>query len=72
MERVDEALGNFSASCKFRMVSIGVEWAFSGVYGPYNSTDRGLLWEELSGVHGWWEVISMLFAILLNVWVLCS
>ena len=56
MQRVDEALGNFSVSCKFRMVSTGVEWAFSGVYGPHNSADRGLLWEELSGVHGWWEV----------------
>jgi hypothetical protein len=33
MEKIDEALGYFLASCRFRMVSSRMEWAFTGVYG---------------------------------------
>ena len=56
MEKIDEALGLFIASCKFRCVDTGFEWAFTGVYGPNADLDRRLFWEEMSGVGSWWEV----------------
>jgi hypothetical protein len=56
MEKIDEALGLFTASCKFRCVDTGFEWAFTGVYGPNANFDRRLFWEEMSSVGSWWEV----------------
>ncbi len=56
VERVEEAVGTFSISCKFRNVSSSFEWAFSGVYGPNRNAERHLLWEELSGISSWWDV----------------
>ncbi len=56
VERVEEAVGTFSISCKFRNVSSGFEWAFSGVYGPNRNAERRLFWEELSGICSWWDV----------------
>ncbi len=43
MEKIDEAVDDFSASYKFRVVSFGVEWAFSGVYRLHLVSDRWLL-----------------------------
>ena len=34
MEKIEDAVGVFSVSCKFRSVITHQEWAFSGVYGP--------------------------------------
>ena len=56
VEKVEEAVGSFSISCKFREVSSGFEWAFSSVYGPNRREERRLLWEELSGISSWWGV----------------
>ncbi len=39
VEKVEEAVGMFSISWKFRNVSSGFEWAFSGVYGPNRSPE---------------------------------
>jgi endonuclease/exonuclease/phosphatase family metal-dependent hydrolase len=50
VERLEEAVGTLSISCKFQNVSSGFEWAFSGVYGPHRNAERRLLWEELSGI----------------------
>uniref|UniRef100_A0A2N9HE33 Uncharacterized protein n=1 Tax=Fagus sylvatica TaxID=28930 RepID=A0A2N9HE33_FAGSY len=55
VEKVDEAAGYYSLSCKFRNVLDQFEWSFSGVYGPNLDSDRGLLWEELAGLVSWWD-----------------
>ncbi len=34
VENIDEAVGLFSVSCKFRCIEDQHEWAFFGVYGP--------------------------------------
>ena len=40
IERLEEAVGYYSISCKFREVSLGFVWAFSGVYGPTRAVER--------------------------------
>jgi hypothetical protein len=55
VEKVDEAAGYYSLSCKFRNVLDQFEWSFSGVYGPNLDSERGLLWEELAGLVSWWD-----------------
>jgi hypothetical protein len=55
VEKVDEAAGYYSLSCKFRNVLDQFEWSFSGVYGPNLDRERGLLWEELAGLLSWWD-----------------
>jgi hypothetical protein len=56
VQKLDEAVGHFSISCKFRDVANNHEWAFSGVYGPNADTERRLMWDELSGVQTLWNV----------------
>jgi hypothetical protein len=56
MEKINEALGLFMASCKFCCVDTGFEWAFTRVHGPNADNNRSLFWEEMSGVGSWWEV----------------
>ena len=34
VEKIDDAVENYSVSCKFRSVINQTEWVFSGVYGP--------------------------------------
>jgi exonuclease III len=55
VEKIDEAIGLFSVSCKFKCVEEQNEWAFSGVYGPQTDRERRLMWEELSGLASWWS-----------------
>ena len=31
-------------------------WAYTGVYGPNDDSQRGALWEELARVHSRWNV----------------
>ena len=35
VEKVDEAMGRFSISCRFKVVFSTFEWGFTGVYGPH-------------------------------------
>jgi exonuclease III len=56
VEKVEEAIGQYSVSCKFQNVEDQFEWAFSGVYGPNTDSDRHFMWDELSGVCSWWGV----------------
>uniref|UniRef100_A0A2N9GTW6 Reverse transcriptase domain-containing protein n=1 Tax=Fagus sylvatica TaxID=28930 RepID=A0A2N9GTW6_FAGSY len=56
VQRIEEATGTYSISCRFREVASGFEWAFSGVYGPKRTVERSLMWEELASVTAWWEV----------------
>ena len=50
MEKVEEAVGIYSISCKFRNVTDQAVWIFSGVYGPNVDRERRTLWDELAGV----------------------
>ena len=67
VEKLEEAVGHYSVSCKFKNVGDNFEWACTGVYVPNVDRERRLLWEELSSLHSWWNVpwcvlgISMLF-----------
>jgi hypothetical protein len=56
IEKLDEAAGYYSLSCKFRKVIDQFEWSFTGVYGLNLDSKRGFLWEELVGLQSWWEV----------------
>ena len=56
VEKLDQAVGHFSVSCKFQNLVNQSVWTFSGVYGPHVDNERRLMWDELSGVHHWWEV----------------
>ena len=47
--------GQFSLSCRFRIVENGVIWAFTGVYGPFTRFERECLWEEVGAIRGIWE-----------------
>uniref|UniRef100_A0A2N9GX79 Reverse transcriptase domain-containing protein n=1 Tax=Fagus sylvatica TaxID=28930 RepID=A0A2N9GX79_FAGSY len=48
--------GQYTISCRFKNIQDQREWAYSGVYGPNVDANRGILWEELTGVHSWWGV----------------
>ena len=50
-DKMEEAVGRFSVSCKFISVSDQFVWAFIGVYGPNVHRDRRFLWEELCGLN---------------------
>ena len=56
MEKVEEAVGHFSVSCKFKNVGDQFEWAFIGVYGPNLNKRRRLMWEELIGLISWCDL----------------
>ncbi|RVW38808.1 hypothetical protein CK203_074157 [Vitis vinifera] len=54
LELLEWEEGQFSISCKFRIVENGTVWVFTGVYGPFNKKDRECLWDELGAVRGLW------------------
>jgi exonuclease III len=54
VEKLEDAVGNFSVSCKFQCVLTRQEWVFIGVYGPQTNRDKLLMWEELAGLYSWW------------------
>ena len=56
VEKLDDAVGYFSVSCKFRNVEDQKVWMFSGVYEPVIDRDRRLMWDELAGIRSWWDV----------------
>ena len=56
VENLEEAVGHYSVSCKFKNVGDNFEWAFTSVYGPNVDREHRLLWEELLGLHSWWNV----------------
>ena len=53
VEKVEEAVGHFSVSCKFKNVGDQFEWAFTSVYGPNLNRRRRKMWEELTGLINW-------------------
>ena len=56
MEKVEEVVGRFSFSCKFKNVGDQFEWAFTGIYGPNLNKRCRKMWEELRGLISWWGV----------------
>ena len=56
VEKIEDAVGVISVSCKFRSVINHQEWAFSIVYGPQTDRERLVMWDELAGISSWWEV----------------
>ena len=56
VEKVEEVVGHFSVSCKFKNVDDHFEWAFIGVYGPNLNKRHRLMWEELTGLINWWDL----------------
>lgn len=56
VEKVEDYIGRYMVACSFKCVSDGFLWAFASVYGPNLDVDRRLLWDELAGVHSWWEL----------------
>ena len=56
MEKVEEAVGHFSVSCKFKNVGDQFECAFIGVYGPNLNKRLRLMWENLTGLISLWDL----------------
>ena len=56
VEKVEEAVGCFSVSCRFKNVGNQFKWAFTGLYGPNSNKRRRKMWEELTGLISWWDV----------------
>ena len=56
VEKIDEVMGQFYVSCKFKNIEDQFEWAFTSIYGPNSNLDQRLLWEELVGIRSWWSV----------------
>nr|XP_023928304.1 uncharacterized protein LOC112039655 [Quercus suber] len=56
VEKIEEAVGFYSISCRFKNVSDQFEWAFSGIYGPNLNKNRLFMWEELAGLNSWWNL----------------
>ncbi|KAF5471907.1 hypothetical protein F2P56_008670 [Juglans regia] len=56
VEKVEDYIGRYMVACSFKSVLDGFMRAFAGVYGPNVDVDRRLLWDEIAGVHGWWEL----------------
>jgi hypothetical protein len=50
VKKVEDAVGSYSVSCKFKNVSDQKIWMYSGVYRPNVDKERGLMWDELAGI----------------------
>ncbi|KAJ9685002.1 hypothetical protein PVL29_017148 [Vitis rotundifolia] len=55
LDILDWEVGQFSISCRFRVVDNGAIWVFTGVYGPFAKEERESLWEEFGAIRGIWE-----------------
>ena len=56
VENLEEAVGHYLFSCRYKNGGVNFEWAFTSVYGPNVDRERRLLWEEMSGLHSWWNL----------------
>ncbi|KAG6652145.1 hypothetical protein CIPAW_06G163400 [Carya illinoinensis] len=54
--KMEEFVRDYTVACSFEMVEDNFLWAFAGIYGPNVNNSRHLLWEELAGVHNWWDL----------------
>ena len=56
VKMIEEAVGFFSISCRFKNISDQFEWAFTGIYGPNLNKNHQFMWEELAGLNSWWNL----------------
>ena len=56
VEKIEEVMGHFSISCRFKNVNDKFEWAFTVIYGPNLNKNRQFMWEELAGLNSWWNL----------------
>lgn len=56
VNKLEDVVGYYSVSRKFKNIANQKVWMFYGVYGPNVNSERGVLWEELAGIHHWWRV----------------
>lgn len=56
VEKVEEAVGEYSITCKFQNTEDDLNWVYSGVYGPIIDGNIRQLWEELAGLDSWRNV----------------
>ena len=54
LQRVEMEKGTFTISCLFKNVEDGVQWSFTGVYGPCLGRSKERLWEELGALKELW------------------
>ncbi|RVX12167.1 hypothetical protein CK203_010783 [Vitis vinifera] len=47
--------GQFTLSCRFKIVENGVVWVFTRVYGLFTKVERDGMWEEFGAIRGLWE-----------------
>ncbi|KAG6657151.1 hypothetical protein CIPAW_04G070100 [Carya illinoinensis] len=56
MVKLEEFIGENIVACSSRNVDDNYLWAFDGIYGPNIDSSRRMLWEELAGIHRWWNL----------------
>ena len=59
VEKLEDTVGQYSVSCKFKTIMDQREWMFTGVYGPNLDSERQGLWDELAGVKSWGMFLSV-------------
>ena len=55
LDILDWEEGQFTLSCRFKIVENGAFWVFTGVYGPFTKVERDGMWEEFGAIRGLWE-----------------
>ena len=60
-EKVDRAVGLYFVNVLLKGVADDFVWACSGVYGPNEDNQRGVLWEELARMHSRWNTAWCVF-----------
>ena len=56
LEKLEDVVGQFSVSCKFRNIEDNFEWDFSSVYSPIVDREKRLMLEEFAGLYSWWNL----------------
>ena len=47
--------GQFTLSCRFKIIENEAYWVFMGVYGPFTKVEREGMWEEFGAIRGFWD-----------------
>ena len=55
LDILDWEEGQFTLSCRFKIVENGAFWVFTGVYGTFTKVERDGMWEEFGAIRGLWE-----------------
>lgn len=56
VDKVEQAVGEYSITCEFQNTEDDLNWVYSGVYGPIIDGNIRQLWEELAGLDSWCNV----------------